>query len=196
MKDEVLAHLYDVIQAGRAREKISTTCLRMQPHGHACIQASSSSHSRLSLRFFLSVDPRSPPDPNVFYRVAGGYAMHEFSLVESILTSVFDVARQHGNPPVTRVKLEVGALQQVVPEALEFAFNAAVKGTSAEGAVLDWTEIPARIQCPACHATYEPADVFWVCPNCEAQGGKAIAGDDIVLASVELEDGESGQGVQ
>ena len=117
--------------------------------------------------------------------------MHEFSLVESILTSAFEVARQHGSLPITRVKVEIGALQQVVPDALEFAFDAAVKGTPAEGAVFEWAQIPACIQCVECDTAYEPADVFWVCPGCGAQGGRAIRGDEIVLASVELEDSEA-----
>jgi len=118
--------------------------------------------------------------------------VHEFSLVESILTSVFDVARQHGALPVSRVCLRIGALQQVVPEALQFAFDAAVKGTPAEGATLEWEEVAARVCCPDCGAVYAPDDVFWVCPGCGAQGGEALEGDEIILASVELEEGPEG----
>ena len=117
--------------------------------------------------------------------------MHEFSLVESILSTAFQVARQNGDLPISRVKVEIGALQQVVPDALEFAFDAATKGTPAEGATFEWIEIPARVQCPACETAYEPADVFWVCPACSAQGGTAIRGDEIILASIELEDNEA-----
>lgn len=119
--------------------------------------------------------------------------MHEFSLVARILERACAIARDHGGRPIERIVLEVGALQQVVPEALEFAFDASKQGTLAGDARLDWREIPARVRCSACGMAYEPEDLYWVCPECAAAGGEVLAGDDLILSSVVLQETETGR---
>ncbi len=118
--------------------------------------------------------------------------MHEAAIVASILECAERVAREHGGLPISRIVLEVGALQHVVPEALKFAFDAAVRDTRHAGAELSWREIPARVRCAACGAEYVPDDVFWVCPECDQVGGAAVQGDELVLCSVELDESARG----
>ena len=118
----------------------------------------------------------------------GGMLMHEFSLVQSILERALALSRSHGGAPVERITIEIGALQAVVPEALEFAFDIAVKDTAAEGAVLDWREIKACIECTVCQEMYEPEDVIWNCPHCGVFGGRAIRGDELQITRVVLLD--------
>ncbi|HNR29735.1 MAG TPA: hydrogenase maturation nickel metallochaperone HypA [Candidatus Hydrogenedentes bacterium] len=114
--------------------------------------------------------------------------MHEFSIVENILERALAIAVEHGHLPVSRVRVAIGALQQVEPEVLEFAFQAAVQGTLAEDAAFEWRAVPARIACAACDAQFEPEDLFWVCPECAAAGGRVLAGDELVLESVVLDE--------
>lgn len=112
--------------------------------------------------------------------------MHEAGIVAAILERALALAEENGGLPIESIRIEAGALQQVVPEALDFAFNAAIAGTLAEGARLEWSVTPARVRCPACACEYEPDDVFWACPACQTPGGEAVAGDEIILSSVEL----------
>lgn len=114
--------------------------------------------------------------------------MHEFSIVENLLERALAVAAEHGGLPVSCVRLAIGALQQVEPEVLEFAFQAAVPGTPAEHATLEWRVVPARVACASCGTCFEPEDVFWACPTCGAAGGRVLAGDDLVLEAVVLDE--------
>ena len=114
--------------------------------------------------------------------------MHEFSLAERILECALELSEAHGGAPVERIEVEIGALQAVVPESLAFAFRAAIVDTSAENAVIDWREIPALVECPACAAAYCPTDILWLCPDCGAAGGRALSGDDLVITRVVLAD--------
>jgi len=114
--------------------------------------------------------------------------MHEFSLAEQILVYALEISAGHGGAPVERVCVEIGALQAVVPESLQFAFEAAVQGTGADGAVLEWREVPAQVECPGCAQVYEAADIVWCCPACGAVGGRAICGGDLVITRVVLSD--------
>ena len=62
--------------------------------------------------------------------------MHELSIMQSALSLALDQARQAGASRVHTIRLRIGALSGVVPDALEFAFEALVPGTLAEGAKL------------------------------------------------------------
>ncbi|HPO11890.1 MAG TPA: hydrogenase maturation nickel metallochaperone HypA [Candidatus Hydrogenedentes bacterium] len=114
--------------------------------------------------------------------------MHEFSLVSSVMEYVVKTAEAHGNRPVEKVSLEIGALQHVATEALTFAFDALKKDTVAENAVLEWRITPACIRCSSCATEYEPSDAFWVCPSCGAMGGHPIRGEEFLLESIEITD--------
>jgi hydrogenase nickel incorporation protein HypA/HybF len=59
--------------------------------------------------------------------------MHELSIAEAIV----DVAVRHAaGRRVTKVEVSVGALRQVVPDALDFAFGLVARGTALDGAEL------------------------------------------------------------
>jgi hydrogenase nickel incorporation protein HypA/HybF len=68
--------------------------------------------------------------------------MHELSIASAVL----DIVQRHADGRrVARVELKVGHLRQVVPSALEFAFELVAEGTEAEGAELVMQEVPARV---------------------------------------------------
>ncbi len=114
--------------------------------------------------------------------------MHEFSIAEALLQATLQVAETHGGRPVERVRVNIGRLRQVVPEALTFAFNALTKETLAEGATLTWEEVPTRVRC-RCGTTFQPEeDWFWACPECGAAGGEVLEGEELILESVTLKE--------
>ncbi|MBM3289920.1 MAG: hydrogenase maturation nickel metallochaperone HypA [Candidatus Hydrogenedentes bacterium] len=112
--------------------------------------------------------------------------MHELAIVKRILDLALDVSRENGALPIARVAVDVGALQNVVPEMMSFAFTAISVGTDAEGAEFDWTEVPAEVVCESCEAMFRPEAPMWTCPECGAGGGRVVRGDELVLRSVTL----------
>jgi hydrogenase nickel incorporation protein HypA/HybF len=114
--------------------------------------------------------------------------MHEFSIAEALLQAALQVAEARGGRPIERVRVHIGRLRQVLPEALVFAFDALTVGTLAQGATLVWEEIPVRVRCQACQAVFQPQeDWFWTCSRCGAAGGEVLEGDELVLQSVTLQ---------
>lgn len=112
--------------------------------------------------------------------------MHELSIVARILDMALDVSRRNGDATVERVWVDIGALRQVVPEIMSFAFEAASRGTRAENAVFEWCEVPAEIVCENCETKFGPQEPIWLCPECGAGGGYIVHGDELVLRSVTL----------
>ncbi|MBI4559122.1 MAG: hydrogenase maturation nickel metallochaperone HypA [Candidatus Hydrogenedentes bacterium] len=116
--------------------------------------------------------------------------MHEFSIAEAVLRSAIDVAEAHGRHPVKAVRVQIGRMRQIVPDALAFAYEALSADTMAAGSRLDCVEIPLQVRCRECQCVFEPDEVFWTCPGCSSLEGDVIAGEELILESVVLEDGE------
>ena len=60
--------------------------------------------------------------------------MHEFSIIENILTIVEEISVKEGLTSISKVSLLIGKMRQIVPDTMSFAFEAAAKGTIAESA--------------------------------------------------------------
>ena len=76
--------------------------------------------------------------------------MHEMALAESMLEIVEQTARGNGARRVTLVRLEIGALSHVEPEALRFCFDVVTRESLAEGARLDIETTPGEAWCMPC----------------------------------------------
>jgi hydrogenase nickel incorporation protein HypA/HybF len=113
--------------------------------------------------------------------------MHELSIMQSALNIALDQARQAGAIRVHEIRLRIGALSGVVPDALEFAFEALVPGTLAEGAKLAVEHVPARFWCATCTREFQSDDMFAECPDCHNLSGELRAGREMELASLEID---------
>jgi hydrogenase nickel incorporation protein HypA/HybF len=111
--------------------------------------------------------------------------MHELSIAGAVL----DVATRHAQGRrITRVELKVGHLRQVVPSALEFAFELVSQGTPAEGAVLAMEEVPATVRCQSCGETTTLAAFPAQCGACGSLSVDVTGGEELLVDSLELEE--------
>ena len=113
--------------------------------------------------------------------------MHELSIAGAVL----DVVERHAaGRRVTRVDLKVGHLRQVVPSALEFAFELVADGTVADGAELHMEEVPATVRCERCGAESVLEAFPPHCGECGALDVELRGGDELLVDSLELEEDE------
>lgn len=113
--------------------------------------------------------------------------MHELSIMDGALSMALDQASKAGATQVYVIRLRIGALSGVVPEALQFAFEALTPGTLAEGAQLAIEYVPARFWCSQCAQEFPSEDLFAECPGCHRPSGELRAGRELELASLEIE---------
>ena len=111
--------------------------------------------------------------------------MHELSIAESIVT----VAERHAaGRRVHAVDVVVGHLRQVVPSALEFAFELVAQGTPVDGAELRIRAVPAAGRCRRC-GSEEALDGFpLACRACNGVDIEVTAGEELLVDSLELEE--------
>jgi hydrogenase nickel incorporation protein HypA/HybF len=113
--------------------------------------------------------------------------MHEVGIAQEAVDTAIEHALKAGATRVLLVKLRIGALSGVVPDALEFAFDLVTKETAAEGAKLEWEWVPVRCFCEPCGKEFEPDGIVYDCPNCGATSWDVRAGRELDVMSVEAE---------
>jgi hydrogenase nickel incorporation protein HypA/HybF len=113
--------------------------------------------------------------------------MHEMGIMESAMEAVLAQVHENDATQVHRVVLRIGTLSGVEPEALRFAFDAAVKGTPAAGADLDLETVTARGRCPDCDLEFDvESDFIFTCPRCGRISGELVQGRELELARIEM----------
>ena len=113
--------------------------------------------------------------------------MHEMGLCEAVLGVVRDVS---DDAPVRRVRLRVGRLQGVVPDVFDACWRMVAQDTGAASAELVLADVPVRVRCRVCAAEGEPEAGTVACPACGAVSVDLVAGEELTVEEVELEDGE------
>ncbi len=112
--------------------------------------------------------------------------MHEVGIIQNALQMAEKQARASGARQVHQLRLRVGALSGVVPEALQFAFEVVSRGTMAEGARLEVESVPPSCWCAACQAEFACEDLLYECPRCHEPSSELRRGLELELTSMEI----------
>ncbi len=107
--------------------------------------------------------------------------------MENALNIACQEAEKAGARRLVSIRLRIGTLSGVVPEALQFAFEALVPGTMAEGAQMSIERVNARYWCRDCQQEFAACDLFADCPNCHTPSAELRAGREMEVASLEIE---------
>ncbi|MCW2759212.1 MAG: hypA [Nocardioidaceae bacterium] len=108
--------------------------------------------------------------------------MHELSIAESIVETV--LSRTH-EQQVRSVRVRIGTLTAVLPDALMFCFDLAASGTPLDGARLEIEQQAARAHCRDCNQVFVVPDMFLLC-TCGSADLEVLAGRELQVASVEV----------
>lgn len=112
--------------------------------------------------------------------------MHEMALAEGVLNVIEDSARTQGFTRVKTVRLEIGRLAAVEPEALRFSFDVVKRGTIAEGAVIEIVDVPGRAWCMKCGDTVAIDERGAACPACGSYQLQVSGGEDMRVSELEV----------
>jgi hydrogenase nickel incorporation protein HypA/HybF len=110
--------------------------------------------------------------------------MHELSITRNVVAIVSERA---AGQRVTRVRLEIGRLSAIMPDAIRFCFDLCAKDTLVAGAALEIDEIPGRGHCDDCDAEAVLIVPVGRCPACGSRGLKLIAGQEMMIKEMEVE---------
>jgi hydrogenase nickel incorporation protein HypA/HybF len=115
-------------------------------------------------------------------------AVHEFSLVRSLLSQVRALVREHGGAEAEEVRVEIGPLAGVEPLLVESAFSQLVESSEMPHARVVIDQVPLEGLCTGCHAAFEIERFRFVCPQCGSGQVRVTRGDEFRLMSVTIRD--------
>lgn len=115
--------------------------------------------------------------------------MHEMGIANSILEAVQAEARRYPGSRPAKVGVRIGELAAIDPESLRFCFDALILETDLEGLALEIERSQRRHSC-TCGEVFAVREYDFECPKCHKYCPECVAGDELELTYVEVEEHE------
>ena len=113
--------------------------------------------------------------------------MHELAVCQALMEQVEQIAARERAERVVAIVLKIGPLSGVEADLLADAFPIASAGSTTEGAELRIERLPVRVHCSRCGADSDASPNRLVCAVCGDYRTQLLSGDEMLLASIELE---------
>lgn len=113
--------------------------------------------------------------------------MHEMALAEEMLQIVQAAARREGLRRVRALRLQIGQLSCVEPEAMRFCFDAVARESIAADARLEIEVTAGAAWCGDCAARVALDALGAACPGCGGYRLQVIAGTEMRVCELEAE---------
>jgi len=113
--------------------------------------------------------------------------MHEMSIAQSLIDILKDEMLKHDAKSLRSVRLNVGQMTAIVPDALSFCFQVITDGTEMEGARLIMEIIPLMGYCSECEEEFEIKDYAFLCPSCGSTKINTLGGQDLSIVEIEVD---------
>ena len=111
--------------------------------------------------------------------------MHEISIAMCILGIIRGEMKRRSLKRLKSVRVRVGELTAVDPEALRFSFDACTKGTGLRGAEILIEEVPLMGRCRGCGREFRVEGFRNVCAFCGGNSTERVSGDELEVVSME-----------
>ncbi|MBW2262034.1 MAG: hydrogenase maturation nickel metallochaperone HypA [Deltaproteobacteria bacterium] len=113
--------------------------------------------------------------------------MHELSIASRILDAIVTGAEAEGALRITRLRVQVGRVSGVSPEALAFAMQVVSPGTRAEGLELDIETVELVLRCRGCSEQSPAESLLFTCPACGGQAVDIVRGRELRLVDMDID---------
>ena len=113
--------------------------------------------------------------------------MHEMSIAQSLIDIITEEMLKHEASSLKSVRLHVGQMSGIVPDALSFGFEVLTSDTKLAGAELIIEVIPLTGRCLDCKRKFDIEDYAFECPHCGSPNIKTISGQDLSIQEIDVD---------
>ena len=113
--------------------------------------------------------------------------MHEVAIAEEIKNAVLEQAKEKKAKKINKISMSFGELTSVVPDALDFAFEAVSAGTIMEGAEIEIETIKMKGRCKECGKKFRIKDFNYICPKCSSVRIQLTEGKEMIIKTIDME---------
>lgn len=114
--------------------------------------------------------------------------MHEVGIAREILRASHAEAARRPGARLVAVTVRIGVLAGVDADALRFAWDVMSEQAEYEPVTLAIQMMPRRNRCHACGCEFVTEMYSEPCPECSIDNSTLLSGDEMQLASVEVEE--------
>lgn len=108
-------------------------------------------------------------------------------VTQEILNAITQAAEGAGATRINSVRVTIGELTEIVPDALQFAWEALTPGTLAEASVLEVVETGGRSICLDCTKEFSHDRFERRCTSCGSYATKVISGDELLIDDIDVD---------
>lgn len=112
--------------------------------------------------------------------------MHELGIARSILKTVTDEKSRLGLDDIVGVTVRIGALSGVLPDALEFGFDALRKDSEVPDCKLYIEHVSVSYLCKSCGATTTVDEADFQCVSCGSADTEMINGFELDITNLDV----------
>ncbi|MCX8093190.1 MAG: hydrogenase maturation nickel metallochaperone HypA [Candidatus Goldbacteria bacterium] len=113
--------------------------------------------------------------------------MHEVSIAEEIKNVVIKKLNENNGKKVKKIKLLIGEMTTIVPEALQFALTIVSENTPMEDCKVKIKVLKTKARCNLCYKEFFIRDNNFLCSKCKTHEIEIIQGREMIIQSVEME---------
>ena len=113
--------------------------------------------------------------------------MHEMSIAQNIIEIVDETLSEDEKPKLKEIVVDIGELVAVVPDSLQFCFEAIVQDTDYKNSVLNINTIPIKIMCKNCNTQSNIEKYSFLCPKCDSSKIEIISGEELSIRYLEVD---------
>jgi hydrogenase nickel incorporation protein HypA/HybF len=110
--------------------------------------------------------------------------MHEMSIAQSLVDILHEEMSKAGAHTLRSVRLEIGRMSAIVPDALSFGFEVVTAGTDLEGAELIMDMVPLRGSCRDCGREFDIENYAFLCPHCGGHEIDTLSGRELSVVEI------------
>jgi len=117
-----------------------------------------------------------------------GEIMHESSIAHSILEIADEQCREKGCTSVEAITVRLGKATGVMPESLQFAFDALKEPTVAKDATITIEIVQVGGKCSSCKQEFDVPDAQYIfaCPLCGSKEFEVSRGREMEISEMEM----------
>jgi hydrogenase nickel incorporation protein HypA/HybF len=112
--------------------------------------------------------------------------MHELSMAYEINRIVDESVNADQKKFVKSVRVRIGKLQNILPDSLNFCFEAVNSTCGTMGPKLEIEQVPITAECNKCGSVNEIEGFVFRCIRCGSSDIKVITGNELSVIEIEL----------
>ena len=113
--------------------------------------------------------------------------MHEMSIAQNLIAILEDEMVKNKASRLRAVRLNIGEMSGIVPEALKTCFEIITAKSNMKGAVLKMDIAPLIGYCRKCEEEFKIMEYDFSCPECDSTDIDIISGREMNIVEIEVD---------